>query len=427
MNIRERFVKYVSRNILGMVGLSCYILADSYFISKAQGADGLTALNLVLPIYNIIFAIGSMIGIGSVIRYAVEKASNETESNKYFFNSIFFTTVIGLIFTIVGLFFSDKLMWLLGANSKIVMTGASYTRIFMIFAPVFMWNYVLNAYVRNDGAPTIAMLATLLSSLFNIVFDYILMFPLGMGMPGAALATAFSPIVGIGICLIHLLSSKSNVKFVICKPSIRRLWKSCQLGVAAFVSEISSGVITLVFNFLILGISGNVGVAAYGIVANISLVAVAVVNGIAQGSQPLISDSYGKGNKKEVLELRKLSLLVAFAAASVIYVILFVGAKPIIAIFNQEQNAVFAQYAQTGIKLYFIGLFFSGINIVGSSFFSATEKVKEAFVVSMSRGFVLITIAAFIMASLFGMNGVWLAYLVAELGTSVIMLYMFIK
>ncbi|MDD3279009.1 MAG: MATE family efflux transporter [Lachnospiraceae bacterium] len=427
MNIRRQFAKYVSQNILGMIGLSCYILADSYFISKAQGADGLTALNLVLPLYNLIFAIGSMIGIGSAIRYVITRAKDETDADTYLFNAVVFTTVIGVIFAMIGFLFPDKIMAVLGADDTIIKTGKIYTQIFLSFSPVFMWNYVANAYVRNDGAPTVAMVATLCSSLFNIVFDYVLMFPLHMGMAGAALATAFSPVVGIAICMVHLLSKRSHIKLKICAPSVKKLVKSCQLGIAAFVGEMSSGVITLAFNFLILNLAGNVGVAAYGVVANISLVTVAVFTGIAQGSQPLISRSYGNGNKKEVHLLQNLSFAVSVLLAIALYAILFFGAESIVAIFNHDHNDVFAEYARTGIQLYFIGILFAGQNIVGSNYFSATEKAREAFLISILRGFVLILFFAFVMALLFGLNGVWLAYAVAEACVTILMVVFLIK
>ena len=164
----------------------------------------------------------------------------------------------------------------------------------------FMWNYICNAFVRNDGNPSIAMAATLFSSLFNIVFDYVLMFPLGLSMEGAALATALSPLVGILICCIHFRSEKCTVKFKPMLPSLRKILFCCQFGVSSFVGEISSGVITVVFNMIILGLAGNTGVAAYGVVANTSLVAVALFNGIAQGSQPLVSEAYGRDIHKDV-------------------------------------------------------------------------------------------------------------------------------
>lgn len=421
MSIKKKFAKYVSLNVLGMLGLSCYIIADSFFIAKAQGTNGLTALNLVLPVYNIIFALGSMIGVGSAIRYVVEKAQQRKDADNYLFNAIVFTTVIGLIFSFIGVAFPEKLLQLLGADSEIVSTGTTYTRIFMAFSPVFMWNYVANAYVRNDGAPTRAMIATLSSSFFNIAFDYVLMFPLKMGMAGAALATALSPVVGIAVCMTHILSSKSHIRLKICKPSFVRLFKSCQVGVSAFVGEISSGVITLAFNFLMMQCAGNVGVAAYGVVANVALVVVAVFNGIALGSQPLISECYGNNDKKDVKILKRMSFITAFVAACILYTFLYFGASLVVMIFNSEHNELLTQYAEVGVRLYFTGIFFAGLNIVGSSFYSATEKAKIAFVVSMSRGFVFILIFAFTLSALFGMDGIWLAYMASEAVTLVIM------
>lgn len=381
----KKFMKYVSQNMLGMVGMSVYILADTYFISVAVGADGITALNLVLPIYNIIFAIGAMMGVGSAIRFVVERNKKSPDADGYFFHALVWAFIISLFFIFVGLFLPDKLIALLGGDAQIVATGKNYTRIFMCFAPFFMWNYICNAFVRNDGNPSIAMSATLFSSLFNIVFDYILMFPLGLSMEGAALATALSPVIGIAICSIHFQSKKSTIRLKPVLPSFRRLLYCCQVGVSSFVGEISSGVITVVFNMLILGLAGNTGVAAYGVVANTSLVAVALFNGIAQGSQPLISEAYSKGNQ------------------------------------------VLASYAENGLRLYFIGFLFAGMNIIGTSILSSIESAKYAFFASISRGFVAIIIFAFVLSALLGLNGVWLAFPAAEFVTMLITLYGLVK
>ena len=188
-SVKALFTKYVSQNILGMLGISAYILADTLFISLAEGADGITALNLVLPLYNVIFAIGSMIGVGAATRFKILRARKDTQADYYFSNSILFAFIISSIFVAVGVFIPREILILLGADAHIVELGAPYTRIFMVFAPFFMMNYICNAFVRNDGSPAIAMFATLASSLFNIVMDYVLMFPCKLGMTGAALAT----------------------------------------------------------------------------------------------------------------------------------------------------------------------------------------------------------------------------------------------
>ena len=138
----KKFAKYVSQNMLGMVGMSVYILADTFFISQSVGANGITALNLVLPIYNLIFAIGAMIGVGSAIRFVIERHGNSSGTEGYFFHALVWAFLISLIFIFVGIFLPDKLIALLGGDSSIIAVGRDYTRIFMIFSPFFMWNHI---------------------------------------------------------------------------------------------------------------------------------------------------------------------------------------------------------------------------------------------------------------------------------------------
>ena len=415
----KKFVKYVSQNMLGMVGMSVYILADTYFISVAVGTDGITALNLVLPVYNMIFAIGAMMGVGSAIRLVIERNQEHPNADGYFFHALSWALIVGLLFILVGIFFPDKLIALLGGDAEIVAVGKNYTRIFMSFAPFFMWNYICNAFVRNDGNPSIAMAATLFSSLFNIVFDYVLMFPLGLSMEGAALAT---PLVGILICCIHFRSEKCTVKFKPMLPSLRKILFCCQFGVSSFVGEISSGVITVVFNMIILGLAGNTGVAAYGVVANTSLVAVALFNGIAQGSQPLVSEAYGRDIHKDVKTYLKMAVTTAAGVSVLLVIFIYLFAPVVTAVFNGEHNRTLADYAETGLRIYFIGFLFAGINIVGTAILSAVESTKYAFAASISRGFVAIIFFAFILSAIFGLNGVWMAFPAAEFVTMLITL-----
>lgn len=420
MEIRKLFLKYVSQNILGMLGISLYILADTFFISQAVGANGITALNLVLPLYSLIFAIGAMIGVGSAIRFKIDRSKGEEWAENYFTNALICATVISMVFVVAGLLAPDKIIGLLGGDAEIVATGTSYTRIFMLFAPCFMWNHICNAFVRNDGAPSIAMAATLFSSLFNIVMDYVLMFPLGLGMAGAALATACSPIVGVAICCIHFCSARSTIALRRIRPSFHRLVYSCQVGISAFVGEISSGVITVAFNMIILGLTGNLGVAAYGVVANTALVAVSMFNGISQGVQPIISEFYGKHDWKQVKKVLRMALITALFTATAIVTAIYLWSAPIANVFNKEKNPTLTAYAVEGLRLYFLGFWFAGINIVGTGILSAVESAKWAFGASVLRGFVAILCCAFGLSYLFGMTGVWLAFPAAELLTMIV-------
>ena len=427
MSITKQFLKYVTQNILGMLGISCYIIADTFFIARAAGADGITVLNLVLPIYSIIFAIGAMIGVGSATRFAILRAQGDAQAQYYFSNALCFVWMIAVPFVLAGVCIPDKIIAVMGGDAGIVTLGIPYTRIFLMFTPFFMTNHVVSAFVRNDNAPSLAMAGTLSSSLFNIVFDYFFMFPMKLGLVGAALATAVSPIVSILICSTHFLSRKSTIHFRLRLPSLGKLWQSCQLGVSAFVGEISSGVTTATFNFLILGLVGNVGVAAYGVVANFALVAVSIFNGISQGAQPLVSNYYGKGDKKAVHKILELGSITALALAVLIIAGVYGFTDELVAVFNSEGSVQLAEYAHDGMRLYFLGFLFAGFNIVGTGYLSAAEKAREAFITSILRGFAGILAFSVILSLLFGLNGVWLAFPASELLTTVVMLHMINK
>ena len=427
MDLTKQFFKYVSQNIFGLLGTSCYILADTYFIAQAAGTDGVTLLNLCLPIYNFIFAIGSMIGLGAATRYAILRAQGDEKAQRYFSNAVFCACILAVPFVLAGIFCPDGLLRLMGGDVGIVALGENYARIFLLFTPFFMCNYVVASFVRNDGDPSLAMVATLSGSLFNVVFDYIFMFPMGLGLPGAALATAVSPVLSIAVCSRHFFKKENNIAFVRQLPSAKLLGQSCQLGISGFVGEMSSGVTTTVFNFLLLGLAGNVAVAAYGVIANFALVATAIFNGVAQGAQPLVSECYGKSDRAGAKKLLILGSCTALALAAALYAVVFGATDSLVAVFNSENSAQMAQFAHMGMRLYFAGYFFAGFNIAAAGYLSATNRPAEASVTSLCRGMVAIVACSLVLSRLFGMNGVWAAFPASELLTALLTLFLLLR
>ena len=424
MDLTKQFFKYVSQNIFGLLGTSCYILADTYFIAQAAGTDGVTLLNLCLPIYNFIFAIGSMIGLGAATRYAILRAQGDEKAQRYFSNAIFCVCILAVPFVLAGIFCPDGLLRLMGGDAGIVALGENYARIFLLFTPFFMCNYVVASFVRNDGDPSLAMVATLSGSLFNVVFDYIFIFPMGLGLAGAALATAVSPIISISICSRHFFKKENSVQFVRQRPSARLLGQSCQLGISGFVGELSSGVTTTVFNFLLLRLAGNVAVAAYGVVANFALVATAIFNGVAQGAQPLVSQCYGRNEMAGAKKLLLLGCGTALGLAAVLYGIVFGFTDSLVALFNSENSALMAEFAHSGMRIYFAGYFFAGCNIVAAGYLGAVDRPTEASITSLCRGMAAIVVCSLMLSALFGMAGVWAAFPASEAITFALTLYL---
>lgn len=418
--LRE-FSRYTLLSVLGTLGVSCYILADTFFISKGLGTNGLTALNLALPVYNFIYGSGLMIGMGGATRFSVIKSNGKNKViDKIYMNAIYLAIVFSLLFFLLGLFSSESLSVLLGADPDVLEMTNTYLKYLLLFAPAFIFNNVFLCFVRNDGSPQLAMSAMLIGSFSNIILDYIFIFPMNMGIFGAIFASGLSPIISMVIMLPHWLKKSNSLHFTMTGWRADIVGQELSLGFPSLIAQVSSGIVMIVFNIIILHLAGNTGVAAYGIVANISLVIIAVFTGIAQGVQPLISNFYGTGNKKQVYIMLRYAMATMLILSVITYIALYLFAQPISAVFNTEGNLELERIAVTGIKLYFLSTPFIGYNIILSTFFTSIEKALPAHILSLLRGLILIIPISFLLAALLQMTGVWLVYPITELIVAII-------
>ena len=415
--IQREFVRYAAQNIMGMVGLSCYILADTFFISQGLGPDGLTALNLALPCYSLIQGLGLMLGMGGATRFSILRGQGrEGEAQEVFTQALFFALAVSLLFAVPGSLLAPKLGALLGAQGAVHGMTTTYLRVMMLFAPMFLVNNVMLCFVRNDSAPRLAMLAMLGGSISNIVLDFLFIFPLGMGMLGAILATGLAPVISLSILSPHFRHRTLRLRGSGFR--VRGIGGLSVLGLPSLVSELSSGLVLMLFNFIILHLAGNLGVAGYGVVANIYLVVLALFTGLAQGIQPLVSAAQGREDEWAAGTVYRYAVWTAVGVGAAVYVVTFLFAQPIAAIFNRELDPVLQEVAVRGLRLYFSAFFFSGFNVVTAVYFSSTERPASGFVISFLRGFALIVPCALLMSRLWGMDGVWLSAPAAEAVTA---------
>lgn len=411
----KEFFRYVAFNVCGMIGLSCYILADTFFVSKGLGAKGLAALNLAIPIYSFIHGSGLMCGIGGATKYSIYKGQKENKNaNQSFSNTIYIMFVSAVIFVFIGIFFSEKLTMLLGADNEVFDMTQTYLQIILLFAPAFMANDSLLCFVRNDGNPRLSMIAMLTGSLSNIILDYIFIFPLHMGIFGAVLATGSAPVISLIVLSKHWVTKQNQFHLEWVKPSFGLIGNIVSLGIPSLITEVAAGIVMIIFNAIILGLQGNIGVAAYGVIANLSLVVNSIYTGIAQGTQPILSRVYGYGDHKSRKLLLKYAVKTMLIISCVIYLIFLLWADSIVDVFNSEQNIQLQQIAVTGLKLYFTAIPFAGFNIIISAYFTSTEIALPAQILSIARGFVIVIPMAFLMSYLLKMTGVWLSYPVTE-------------
>lgn len=411
----REFAHYTILSVLGTLGVSCYILADTFFVSKGLGTSGLAALNLAIPVYNFIHGTGLMLGMGGATKFSIFKSQNlQADGNRVYTHTIYLAVLFSLLFMLPGIFCSQPLALLLGADPSILEMTTTYLQWLLLFAPAFILNDVLLCFVRNDDSPQLAMIAMLIGSFANILLDYLFIFPMQMGIFGAILATGVSPIISIAAMSPHWLRKKQT--FHLMKTGIHRkivLW-NLSLGFPSLIAQVSSGIVMICFNTIILHLEGNTGVAAYGIIANISLVIVAIYTGIAQGIQPLLSRSYATGSTKQAQTILRYAMITMLIVSGILYLTILVFPQPIVAVFNSNNDAALQAIAITGLQLYFLSSPFVGYNIILSTFFTSVERAFPAHILSILRGLVLIIPAALILSALWGMTGVWLTYPLTE-------------
>ncbi|HAG12370.1 MAG TPA: MATE family efflux transporter [Ruminococcus sp.] len=419
--IRNKFFQYIFFNIISTLGVSVYILIDTYFISKGMGADGLAALNLCLPVFNFINGIGLMLGMGGGSKFSMLYCRVErSETDKIYSNAFFAALAAAGLFEMVGLFFSKQFTAFLGADSSIFEMSHVYLKTILLFAPAFILNNLLVCFMRNDSAPRLAMAGVLGGSLVNVILDYVFIIRMGLGMKGAALATCISPLVSMCIMGIHFLTGWNAFQVRMVKPSLSIIQNIASLGMYSLVTEWSGGIVIMVFNFVLYRMLNNTGIAAYGIVTNLAIVFTAIFTGLSSGVQPLMCSVHGKGDTDAAKYLLRLSITTASILAAAAYAAVYLNTTELVSIFNNSGDDTLRSLAENGLRLYFLYLPFMGLNSIFSVYFSSGEYTFSSQLLSFLRGTVLVIPLAFLFYYLRSANGIWLTVPIAELLTAAV-------
>lgn len=421
-DVKEIFIKYLIPSIAGMMGLSLNILFDTIFIGQGVGSEGLAALNIAIPIFNIFSSIALLLGIGGATAVSVSMGKKEYDKvNKIFTTSMIINVSIGIFLTVIGIFFTEKICYLLGATPDVLNMVKSYLGVIVWFSWAFLMSNTLTVFVRNDKNPRLAMWSMLIGNFANIVFDFVFIFIFNWGMKGAAIATTMSPVITIILLSTHFIRGNNTLKFKldklkIDKNIINRILKN---GFPSFIMELSSGLIIFAFNMSISNIEGAIGVSAYSIIANISLVCVAIFNGIAQAIQPIISINYGAKKYERVHEALKLAIKTSVIFGAIFYASGVLFPEKIVLLFNSG-DAKLMEMTCGGIKLYFIAFLFMGANIARVSYFQSIENSKASTLVSLCRGVIFVLISLLILPMILGINGVWITIPIVEVASIII-------
>lgn len=408
-------LKFTLPAIIMMVFNSIYTMVDGGFVSNFVGTGALSAINIVYPVVNLVFAIGIMLATGGSAIVAKQMGEENPQTAKENFTFLLVCGALtGVVITAVSLIFTKPIVLALGANEAIYQYCYDYILYLSPFIPFSILQIMFQFFFSTAGKPHLGLVSTVIGGVSNILLDYVFIVPMNMGIKGAAIATGIGFVLPVIIGLFYFSGTKKRILHF-AKPVFRlkTLGMACGNGSSEMVSNLSVAVTTFLFNRIMMRYLGEDGVAAMTIVFYAQFLFTAVYFGYTSGAAPLISYNYGAGNKDNLNKLFRLSMIFTAVCSGAAYLISIAANGAVVGLFAKPGTQVF-ELAYHGMKLFAIGFLAMGFNIFASGLFTALSNGKVSALLSFLRTFVFILLAILILPSVFEVNGIWLAIPVAE-------------
>jgi len=415
--LKSTLLYYIFPAVSAMLILSAHILIDGIFIGRGIGGSALAPVNLCLPIYMFFMGAGLLIGFGGGTVISVKHG----EGDFHYADNIFTLSVIGLLFfsipiAVTGFLFSKDIASLLGAEGKLLQGTIEYMKMLFAFSPFIILTESFQIFVRNDNNPVLAMGAIVSSVVFNTIFNYIFIFILGWGLHGAALGTGLSHIISLSVLLVHFTGKRGKLKMVTPVIKTEYFIRILKNGATGFITEISQALVILVFNAILLNKMGQAGVSAYCIINYMMSAFICLAIGMGQGMQPVVSFNYGANRNDRVSESFLFVRNIALATGVLFLLITLLFSGQFISFFVPNDLNLISMTEQ-GLKIFNTAYPFMGINIVIISLFQSIENARQAMLLSLSRGCILVILGLIVYPLFFGIEGVWMSVPVAEFFT----------
>lgn len=411
----RRLFRFVLPSIVMMIFTSIYGVVDGFFVSNYAGKIEFAAVNLIMPFPMMLGAFGFMIGTGGSALVSITLGEGKKkEANEYFSMLIYVTIGVGLVLTILGILFTRQIAGFLGAEGEMLEYCVTYGRLLLLALVPFMLQNVFQSFLVTAEKPNFGLVITIIAGVTNIVLDYVLIGVLEGGIVGAALATAISQYIGGVIPLVYFfLPNKSSLRLSKAKFHMRVLWKTCFNGSSELMTNLSLSLVNMLYNFQLLRFAGEDGVAAYGVIMYVNFIFIAVFLGYAIGTAPIIGYHYGAGNKEEMQNVYKKSIRFNIVSG-IIMCVLAIALAGVLAKIFVGYDAQLHKMTQMGFAIYSISFLVMGINIYGSSFFTALGNGLVSALISFLRTLLFQVVAVLVLPIFFGLNGIWFAIVVAE-------------
>ena len=421
------FRRFALPQMIGMLFNSIYIIVDGLFIGNRLGRDAMAAAAVGVPLVEILISLSMAIASGAGILISSQMGRGEKEQAVRTFNvAILTAAAVGIAVMVLGNLFIDEIAVALGSTEQIQEEAVTYLRYIITFAPFMVYSYLLGGMVRNDGRPKLAMIALTIGSLSNILLDYVFMYPLNMGIGGAALATALGPILSDLILLPHFFGKQGDLRFARVPVRRQNILRIFRLGFPSFIMEFTIGIITFVYNSAIRYYGfGEIGLAAYLVIGYLMLIILTLFLGFAEGLQPVFSHFAGTGEEERCLDMRRYAARIFLLVGVICYVLILLFSRNFYSLFTPGDVELIDFMTSRSLP-YFFGFFLAGFNILMISFWQSTQKTAQSLVISLSRSLIFPPVLVLILPYLFGNEALWLCHSLSECFTA-LLAYMMLK
>lgn len=415
--IKPMYFKYLAAAFGSALISSIYGVVDMAMVGQYQGPNGTAALAVVAPIWNIIYSLGLLMGIGGSVIFSTlrgESKENRKKSNEYFTAALIGVVIIAVITWLAVIFLDKQLLRLFGAEETLLPLARRYLFPVKFVVPSFLLTQLMAAFLRNDGNPGLATKSVLFGGIFNVFGDYFFVFVLNMGIMGAGLATAMGSVFSLLMMLTHFFSKKNTIRLE--KPEkLFSMIKSISVtGFSTFFIDVAMGILTMLFNRQILKYLGTDALSVYGIIINISTFVQCCAYSIGQASQPMISMNFGAHQGKRINQILKYALGTA-AVFGLIWTALAEAVPNLfVRIFMTPTEEILA-IAPNIVRSYGLSFLLLPFNIFSTYYFQALMKPSVSFLVSVGRGAVISGILIYLLPAAAGANAIWFAMPVTEL------------
>lgn len=417
MNPKNRKIfSYILPSAGGLCVTYLYNIVDGIFVGRGVGALALAAVNITVPFITTLVAISTLFAMGGSTVIAIRLGRGDKKgANDAFMTALALTFLLSILLLIVGMVFPEQIARLCGSSDAVLPLAKEYLFFYTAFAIPFLLSNCLAIFVRNDGAPGLAFWGMCAGAVANIFLDWLFIFPMQMGIIGAAVASGLGQLLSFVILMSHFMRKKGDLRICRYTHSFTLIKKICNRGVPECFSQLNTPVTAFCYNWVLAGTLGDMGVATFSVLSFIYSLANAILSGVAQGLQPLWGQSFGKNEQEELRADFRTGLKINLTASAVIYAILAVFRVPVVTLFNNEPELV--AMASVALPVFAVSFLFMAVNLIFTAYYYSTKQTWKSNIIAVSRGIVVKAAAIFFVPVLLGETWVWASAAAAEVVT----------